>query len=384
MTKGEKFNMDKIIKKVVLIGVISLFLFAALVLILSNFRNQANKPPNKEARESEKEQSTQRLTTIASNLEIPWALAFLPGGDILFTERPGKVKLVDKNGSGNPALVADIAEVKHIGEGGLLGIALHPDFANNKYVYLYYTYSGTKDNTLNRVVRYKFENGRLTNQQIIVDAIPGAVNHNGGRIKFGPDNFLYIATGDAQNPSLAQDINSLSGKILRVTDDGKPADTNPFGNLIYSWGHRNPQGLTWDNKGRLWATEHGNQAHDELNLIEKGTNYGWPVITGDGEKEGMRKPVLQSGSATWAPSGAAYVLNSIFFAGLRGNALYEAKIVGSGADLGKHLKGELGRIREVVLAPDGFFLYITTSNRDTRGVPRDGDDKIIKINVQKL
>ncbi len=362
-------------QKKVLVGVIFLSFFVALVLILSQF--------TKEARETKLEQEDLRLTTIAGNLEIPWALAMLSNGDILFTQRQGKIKLINKDGTGNPVIVADIAEVKHVGEGGLLGIAVHPDFENNKFVYLYYTYSSYVINSLNRVVRYKFSNSKLINEQVIVDAIPGAVNHNGGRIKFGPDNFLYITTGDAQNPSLAQDKDSLAGKILRVTDEGKPAPSNPFGNLVYSYGHRNPQGLAWDSQGRLWATEHGPQALDELNLIEKGANYGWPDISGEEERNGMRKPILQSGSSTWAPSGTAYVGNSIFFAGLRGNALYEAKFPDGQVELQEHLKSELGRIRDVVLGPDGM-LYITTSNRDGRGMPNESDDKIIRVDPDNL
>ncbi|MEK7534244.1 MAG: PQQ-dependent sugar dehydrogenase [Patescibacteria group bacterium] len=324
-----------------------------------------------------------RASIIASGLEIPWGLAFLPDGSILFTERPGQVRMIDMEGNFLPSPIANIPQVKHIGEGGLLGIAIHPDFKNNKHIYLYYTYSSTENNTLNRVARFNFENGTLTHEQVIVDAIPGAINHNGGRIKFGPDNFLYITTGDAQNPSLAQDVNSLAGKILRVTDEGKPAAGNPFNNLVYSNGHRNPQGFSWDGKGRLWATEHGPQARDELNLIEKGANYGWPVITGNEEREGMKKPVLQSGDSTWAPAGAVFVENSIFFAGLRGNALFEAKLLDGEVELKEYLKGEFGRIRDVVLGSDGF-LYITTSNRDGRGIPREGDDKIIRINPKKL
>lgn len=325
-------------------------------------------------------------SVVASGLEIPWGLAFLPDGSLLFTERPGPLRKIDSK-------IINIPQVKPLGEGGLLGIALHPDFQNNKYVYLYYTYSSVGDNTLNRVARFKFGDGRLTDEQIIVDAIPGGVNHNGGRIKFGADNFLYITTGDAQNPSLAQDKNSLAGKILRVTDEGKPAPGNPFGfaqgepfgNLVYSYGHRNPQGLAWDDQGRLWATEHGRSGIqsglDELNLIEKGANYGWPVIQGDEKREGMVSPVIQSGfNVTWAPAGAVFFKGSIFFGGLRGESLFEYKIADK--TLKKHFEGEFGRIRDVVLGPDGF-LYLTTSNRDGRGTPKEGDDKIIRVNPIK-
>ena len=331
-----------------------------------------------------------QFSVLAKNLEIPWALAFLPGspaggpnGRILVTERPGRVRMIDQER--NLTLLATIPSVKHIGEGGLLGIALHPDFTENQHVYLYYTYAGNGDNTLNRVVRYKLENDKLAGGQIIVDNIPGASNHNGGRIKFGPDNFLYITTGDAGNPSQAQDKNSLAGKILRVTDEGKPAPDNPFGNLVYSFGHRNPQGLSWDDQGRLWATEHGRSGVqsglDELNLIKPGTNYGWPTIPGDEKRDGIETPIINSGSSTWAPAGAAFYQGSVFFGGLRGEALLQYNF--SDKALKEYFKGRFGRIRDVVLGPDNF-LYITTSNRDGRGKVLEGDDKIIKIDPQKI
>lgn len=330
-----------------------------------------------------------RVSTVTENLEVPWALAFLPDGSMLVTERPGRVRLIDKEGTLKTRAFAELLDVKPIGEGGLLGIAIHPDFINNHFVYLYYTYGGDGEQTLNRVTRFKFDGETLTQQAIILDDIPGAPNHNGGRLKFGPDNFLYITTGDAQNPSLAQDRNSLAGKILRVTDDGKIAPDNPFNNPIYSYGHRNAQGLTWDSNGKLWATEHGRSGVasglDELNLIEKGKNYGWPEIQGDQTRRDMVAPKINSGPfTTWAPSGAAFIDNSIFFAGLRGQTLYEAVIENDRVTkIKEHFKGEFGRIREVVVGPDNM-LYISTSNRDGRGNPVPTDDKIIRVNPKKL
>lgn len=330
-----------------------------------------------------------RKTIIAQNLDTPWAIAFLPDGSILVTERPGRVRIVDVNGKLDPIPIATLTLVKEIGEGGLLGIVLHPDFSRNHFVYLYYTYKNSGETTYNRVVRMSYENKRLTDEKIIVDSIPGASFHNGGRIKFGPDGFLYIATGDAQDSSHAQDTVNLGGKILRVTDEGLPAPENPFGNPVFSYGHRNVQGLAWDGKGTLWATEHGRSGLlsglDELNLIESGKNYGWPDIQGDETRRGMETPKKNSGpEKTWAPSGAAFIVNSLFFAGLRGQSLYEAVIQNNQVlTVKEHFKGDFGRVREVISGPDGM-LYITTSNRDGRGTPKDTDDRIIRINPALL
>jgi len=307
---------------------------------------------------------------------------------MLVTERHGKVRLIDSNDNLQSEPVAILNSVKEIGEGGLLGITIHPNFATNHYVYLYYTYSENNGNVLNRVVRMTYQDEQLKNEQIIIDRIPSASNHNGGRIKFGPDGYLYITTGDAENPSQAQDIRALGGKILRSTDEGKPAPGNPFDNLVYSYGHRNPQGLAWDSTGQLWATEHGRSGVlsglDELNRIEKGANYGWPTIQGDETKTGMKTPKLHSGSlTTWAPAGAAFVKNSIFFGGLRGQTLYEAVIDKDNISLKEHFQGQFGRIRDVIRGPDNM-LYITTSNRDGRGNPAASDDKIIRVNLSKL
>ncbi len=335
-------------------------------------------------------------SVVAENLEVPWGLVFLPDGSMLITERPGRVRLIDKNSTlkNQPILTLSVVQ-KLQGEGGLLGITIHPDFEKNRYVYLYYAYETGGDRTLNRVARYTLHGETLTENKIIVDKIPGSLFHDGGRIKFGPDKLLYITTGDSQNPSLAQDKNSLAGKILRVTDDGKIPPDNPFGDQVYSYGHRNPQGITWDDKGQLWETEHGRSGAlsglDELNLIEKGKNYGWPEIQGDEKRAGMVTPVINSGpSTTWAPAGAAFLPagrqgynGSIFFGGLKGATLYEAVIKGTSVDLKKHFSGEFGRIRDVVLGPDNM-LYITTSNKDGRGTPNAGDDKIIRINPEKL
>ncbi|OGM76784.1 hypothetical protein A2208_02395 [Candidatus Woesebacteria bacterium RIFOXYA1_FULL_43_16] len=321
---------------------------------------------------------------VAQNLDIPWEIAFLPGGEMLVTERPGKLLKI----GAQTKTVKKIEGVKHIGEGGLLGLSLHPDFVKNNYIYLYST---TQDSSgiSNRVERYKFENDTLTDRKVILEGIKGSVNHDGGRIAFGPDGYLYVTTGDAGSPDLAQDKNSLNGKILRITEEGDIPSDNPFGNEVYSLGHRNPQGLAWDEKGVLWETEHGpsglETGNDEINIIYKGGNYGWPTIKGDETREGLISPVIQSGTEeTWAPSGMAYYKGSLFFSGLRGESLFQVKIKNDNSlVLTSHFKKEYGRIRAVVLGPDGY-IYFSTSNNDGRGRAKSGDDKIFKVDPRPL
>ncbi|MBI2034552.1 MAG: PQQ-dependent sugar dehydrogenase [Candidatus Levybacteria bacterium] len=372
-------------KRILIIITACIILLTALFFILKNnakdFRtNQSNKTQQEK---TAVDRDIPLTTVIAKNLDVPWAIAFLNDGSMLVTERAGNVKLINP-ANGKQTVIAKIDDAKEIGEGGLLGIVLHPNFKTNHFVYVYYTYDVRGNRAQNRVIRYTFDGQSFNNKTVIVDDIPSAPNHNGGRIKFGPDGLLYITTGDAQNPSFAQDAKVLAGKILRLTDEGKPAPDNPFNNAVYSYGHRNPQGLTWDNNGNLWETEHGQNATDELNLIEIGKNYGWPTIRGTQAKNGMITPVIQSGSDTWAPSGAAYLNGSIYFSGLRGNALYQAVLNSTSVkELKTHFKKEFGRIREVIVGPDNM-LYITTSNRDGRGIPGFDDDRIIRVNPQKL
>lgn len=333
--------------------------------------------------EEEISEAAPLATSVAKKLEIPWALDFLPDGSIVFTERAGRVRLIDAKEDLLPEPLLTIDEVAHVGEGGLLGIAAHPNFAKNRFIYVYYTYrEGSK--LANKVVRFRKQDKKLVDKKVIISNIPGAANHNGGRIKFGPDGLLYITTGDALIPDLAQDKNSSAGKILRLKDDGAIPANNPFpSSPVYSFGHRNPQGLAWDAQGRLWATEHGASAADELNLIEPGKNYGWPIILGEEKAPGLESPVIQSGKETWAPSGAAFLNGSIFFAGLRGQSLYELVIEGRPPVLRPHLNKNFGRLRDVVVGPDNF-LYLLTSNRDGRGVPTVEDDQIVRINPKKL
>ena len=339
-----------------------------------------------------------RVETVATGLEAPWEIARAPDGRIFLTERPGRVRvIVDGQLLPNPAAV--IQDVAAVGEGGLLGLALHPDFASNHFVYVYYTYRDGSGALWNRVVRYTERGNRLSDPAVILDGIPGASLHDGGRIVFGPDGKLYVTAGDARNPALAQDLGSLAGKILRLNPDGSVPADNPFpGSPIWSYGHRNPQGLAWVPNGRLYATEHGPTgdlglaAHDEVNLIEPGRNYGWPEMVGAtvvGSPGDYVPPVLESGEQTWAPSGATFVSSGRFpqwqgdllFAGLRSRTLWRLDLSEDGRQavaLEPLFAGEFGRLRTVVEAPDGT-LYLLTSNRDGRGNPGPEDDRVLRI-----
>ncbi|QGA80388.1 PQQ-dependent sugar dehydrogenase [Candidatus Nanohalobium constans] len=320
------------------------------------------------------------VSVVAEDLDVPWGIEFLPDGDMLVTERPGNLVLVERE-NGSLERTYRIQGVEHRGEGGLLGIALHPSFTENRRLYLYMT---TQDGDMleNRVVRYRLEENSLTDSEIIIEGLPGAPYHDGGRIEFGPDKKLYITAGDATNPEWAQNTSRYAGKILRLNPDGSIPGDNPFDNAVYSYGHRNPQGLTWiDNQ--LWATEHGSTGRDELNRIERGENYGWPEIEGNEDQGGMRQPVIHSGSDTWAPAGTASMDNSIYFAGLRGNALYKAEIDGNSVEnLSRHLT-DYGRLRAVEKGPEED-LYISTSNTDGRGNPGEKDDKILRVDPETL
>lgn len=314
---------------------------------------------------------------IAQDLNTPWEMVFLPDGDFLVTERGGFIRRFGKQNEKYA-----IPDAYEIGEGGLLGMALDPDFSKTGFLYLYLT---TKEkNTLkNQVMRYIYKNNQLTNKKIILDNIPAARFHNGGRIAFGPDGYLYITTGDALKPETAQDLNSLAGKILRITKEGLNAPGNPFSTPVYSYGHRNPQGIAWDNKGNLWATEHGNNAHDEVNIIYKGNNYGWPLTKGYEQKKNMVPPVLTSGEETWAPSGMTIWDNFLFFSSLRGQTLFSLDISMPLKEpkLQRFFKKQFGRLRALALSPDKSALYLLTSNRDGRGNPQPTDDRIIKISI---
>lgn len=317
---------------------------------------------------------------VAEDLEVPWEVIVLEDDRYLVTERTGDLLLIEDSERYVLENFDNLADPL-LGEGGLLGIARHPNFDENQHLYVYQTVD--RESVENTVRRFEvdFEERELTDETTIVDGIPSDHIHNGGRIAFGPDSYLYVTTGDSADSELAQDTDSLAGKILRLNDDGTVPEDNPFGNEVYSYGHRNPQGLTWDEEGRLWATEHGPVARDELNLVERGANYGWPTITGAESHPEMESPAFHSSQhETWAPAGAAAHDGSVFFAGLRGERLYEAGIAdGEINSFVAHLFGDFGRLRAVTLGPDGENLYLTTSNRDGRGEAEENDDRLVRI-----
>lgn len=336
------------------------------------------------------------ITELIRDLDTPWAIDFAPDGRIFVSERPSRIRVIKDNQLlPEPWMTLDVAES---GESGLLGLALDPQFAQNGFVYVAYTYRTAGGRLQNRLVRLHDDvaSGKGMIDRVLLDGVAGSGNHDGGRVKFGPDGKLYWTVGDAGVSQSAQDLSSLNGKILRINPDGTIPGDNPFPNSpVYSYGHRNPQGLAWQpGTGRLYETEHGPSGlasgRDEVNYIEAGKNYGWPVITGDEKREGMVSPVLNSGdSETWAPSGAAFASGgvwsgSMLFVGLRGETLY--RVVFDKDDPRKVLAferllaGKYGRLRDVAQGPDGA-IYILTSNRDGRGSPRVGDDKVLKLTI---
>ncbi|TVR75453.1 MAG: PQQ-dependent sugar dehydrogenase [Sphaerobacteraceae bacterium] len=327
---------------------------------------------------------------LATDLDIPWELVFLPNGDMFITERPGTVRLMrDGELQDDPIFEFDDVAHERGAEGGLLGMTLHPEFEDNGWIYFYYTYEDD-DEWRNRVVRYTVDGTDFNDREIIIDDMPGAFTHNGGRIKFGPDDKLYVTLGDAQRQNDAQDIDILVSKILRLNDDGTFPEDNPFDDSpVYANGLRNPQGISWHPEtGALYSNQHGPTGNDEVNLIEPGANYGWPDMEGfDGEvQDDFTLPVMASGENTWAPSGSTFYDGDVFpqwrneylMAGLRSVTLYRINFTGAEPEMGPIVQGEFGRLRTVVQGPDGL-LYLLTSNRDERQEPQEGDDRLVRI-----
>ncbi|MEU0401562.1 PQQ-dependent sugar dehydrogenase [Streptomyces sp. NPDC006197] len=315
--------------------------------------------------------------TLTQGLKSPWGLAELPGGDLLVSSRDERTITRVDGRTGAKTQLGEVPGVVPGGEGGLLGLAVR-----DGWVYAYLTAASD-----NRVVRMRYGGGagdRLGPPDPVLTGIPKGFVHNGGRIAFGPDGMLYAGTGETGRTGLAQDRSSLGGKILRMTPEGRPAPGNPFpGSVVYSYGHRNVQGLAWDPEGRLWAAEFGQNTWDELNLVQPGRNYGWPEAEGRAGRAGFVDPVAQWPTSEASPSGIAYARGAIWMAGLRGERLWRIPLSGAerSGEPEAFLKGEYGRLR-TVLAAGGDRLWLVTSETDTRGTPGPGDDRILRLEVR--
>jgi glucose/arabinose dehydrogenase len=315
---------------------------------------------------------------VATDLDVPWGLAFLPDGSVLITlrDRGEVVHLVDGDA---PRTVGTVPGVAPAGEGGLLGIAVSPTFAQDGRVFVYLSASGE-----NRVLRMHLSGESLTPDTVVLAGIPRGTFHNGGRLAFGPDGFLYVTTGDGGVRAHAQDLGSLGGKILRIDQDGHPAAGNPFpGSPVWTLGHRNVQGIAWDAAGRMYASEFGQDTWDELNLITPGSNYGWPVVEGRGGAPKYVDPLVQWPTDDASPSGIAVLDDAVYLAALRGQALWRVPVPGGVAGRPERLlDGTYGRLRDVAVDAAGH-LWLLTSNT-FRGRPHPGDDKVVVLDPASL
>ncbi|MFD8013092.1 PQQ-dependent sugar dehydrogenase [Streptomyces sp. NPDC058955] len=315
--------------------------------------------------------------TLTEGLRSPWGLAALPGGDLLVSSRDERTVTRVDGRSGAKTPLGEVPGVVPGGEGGLMGLAVR-----DGWVYAYLTAESD-----NRIVRMRYGGGagdRLGAPEPVLTGIPKGVVHNGGRIAFGPDGMLYAGTGETGRTGLAQDRESLGGKILRMTPEGKPAPGNPFpDSVVYSYGHRNVQGIAWDAEGRLWAAEFGQNTWDELNLVEPGENYGWPQVEGAAGEARFVDPVAQWPTSEASPSGIAYARGAVWMAGLRGERLWRIPLSGAerSGEPEAFLAGEYGRLRTVLAGGDGR-LWLVTSETDTRGTPEAGDDRILRLDVR--
>jgi aldose sugar dehydrogenase len=341
-----------------------------------------------------------RVETVASGLEVPWSIVFAPDGRMFFTERPGRVRVYE-GGRLRPEPLATFPDAVADEETGLMGLALHPRFAENRWLYAAYAYRGGSVQSV-RVVRFRESNNALTDRKVVIESIPAAQYHAGTRLAFGPDGKLYVTTGDATDRNLAQRLDSLAGKTLRLNDDGTVPPDNPFVNQtgarpeIYSLGHRNAQGLDFQPAtGLMFQTEHGPSGFDgpgggdEVNVVERGKNYGWPTIHHAETRAGLESPLLEYTPACAPGSGSFYrgaggrgfaeFRGDFFFGCLRGQRLVRVRLDGRRVLSQENLlERQYGRIREVLEGPDGA-LYFSTSNRDGRGRPARDDDRILRL-----
>ncbi len=344
-----------------------------------------------------------RVETVATNLEIVWSIAFAPDGRMFFTERPGRVRVVE-NGKLRAAPFFTVPDVELSGESGLMGMTLHPNFAENHFVYLAYAYQDANKNQTVRVARYRETGETLVDAKTIIEAIPASRYHSGTRLKFGADGKLYVTTGDATKQTLAQKLDSINGKTLRLNDDGTIPNDNPFANQkgargeIWTYGHRNAQGMDFHPEtGLMFQTEHGpsiidgvslfkRTGGDEVNIVEKGKNYGWAKISHSTKREGMETPVIEYSPAVAPASGMFYrgslfpeFKNNFFFGALKGEAIIRLVMDGRRiVSQDKLLEKQYGRVREIAEAADGS-IYFSTSNRDGRGDPTKEDDRILRL-----
>ncbi|MFJ5307888.1 PQQ-dependent sugar dehydrogenase [Streptomyces sp. NPDC088350] len=323
------------------------------------------------------------LRTVTEGLKTPWGLAPLPDGDLLVSSRDDGTITRIAGKTGKKTELGSVSGVSPAGEGGLLGIALSPDYASDHMIYAYFT-----SDSDNRIVRMLYDEKKPAGEQLgapdtVFKGIPKGYIHNGGRIAFGPDGMLYAGTGESGRRGLAQDKKSLGGKILRLTPEGDPAPGDPFPDSpVYTYGHRNVQGLAWDAEQRLFASEFGQDTWDELNAIKPGDNYGWPVAEGRSDNPEYHNPIAQWHTDDASPSGIAYAEGSIWMAGLKGQRLWRIPLNGTKASAAPQafLTGEYGRLRTVVSAGGGK-LWLVTSNTDGRGTPKPGDDRILELRV---
>ncbi|SNT09127.1 Glucose/arabinose dehydrogenase, beta-propeller fold [Micrococcales bacterium KH10] len=308
--------------------------------------------------------------TVTNELTAPWSVAFY--GEIALVNERDSARILEVDDAGHLREVGTVAQASARGEGGLLGMAVQDD-----YLYAYFTTDHD-----NRIERYPLsgDTGSLAlgSAEVLLADIPAASYHNGGRLAFGPDGMIYATTGDAGDTGLSQDLDSLAGKILRLTPDGEVPSDNPFdGSYIYSYGHRNPQGIAWAGDGSMFASEFGQNTWDELNIIEPGGNYGWPIVEGIAGDESYIDPVQQWEPSEASPSGIAIVGDSIFIANLRGERLREVPVSAPHSSV-NYFVGEYGRLRDVVSTPDGG-LWVVTNNTDGRGSPGADDDRILNV-----